>query len=211
MLERQLDDYGPVQRQRRNDRVAAIFRVAALEAVAHRRDVQHGEAVLEREVLDVGSALRRSPRYSTRHRIAARNPRGHDDVAAVRFLKQQDELIDGLSAGELAAPQPPNHLVDVAATDVQIPRENSEPIERRFPVMSAFSRTVLGRMRIKHHRSNRLAPPRQLGAVTLRGGDDPPNRCLGLGNDLTTGGEPGRIESRRQVVRTTCRREDYQR
>src|SRR5439155_7523591 len=98
-----------------------------------------------------------------RHGVTADQTRGNRVVAAIGFLQQQDELIDRLPAGELAAAEPANDVVDVAAADVNVPADENEAIEGDVCDLSRFG--------VKDDRTDRLAPPRKFfraGGVTRR-------------------------------------------
>jgi hypothetical protein len=77
---------------------------------------------------DVGVARVRR-RDAPRHRVAAKKTNGNRIVAAIGFLQQQHELIDRFAARELAAAQPANDAVDVAAADVNVPADEDQTIE----------------------------------------------------------------------------------
>jgi hypothetical protein len=129
VLHRQLDDRRIPERERRNDRVAAILAVLVDDTITHRRRVQHRKPVVAREVPDVGSTP--GPcRDAGGRRVAVRNADGNAGIAPVHLLEKQHELLDALASGEFSAPEPTDQIVDVAAPDVEIPRHDRQTVDR---------------------------------------------------------------------------------
>jgi len=109
----------------------------------------------------------------------------HRGVAPPRFLQQQHELIDRFTARERAGAQTADEIVDVAATLVNIPRHNRQPVNR--------GGALHGRLRLEDDRANCFAPARQRGLTLDIGGRDPLQGNRRGGNDLTA----------RQIVSTS--------
>src|SRR5438067_7369866 len=98
--------------------------------------------------------------------------RRHSTVAAIRFLQQQNELVDRFAAGEVAGLKMLDERSDLTPTDVDVPSDDDQPIDRRA--------ATAVRRRSKQNGTDGRTPFRQYSGVLLIG-CDPEQMRIGVG------------------------------